>query len=351
MNTFRHRLSQAKTVLYRKPKYEIQRLLRWGPSAYCRCDAWAREMEAAAWRLSIPAAPASAPKAPLSVWYLTGKRYWYQTAFCAWTLAKHSERELILNLIDDGTLEDRQLDWLRRLFPKGLTSSREVVQERIETLLPAAGFPILRQRWLDYVHIRKLTDVHLGSSGVKLVLDSDMLFFKRPDALLTWWDTVVGGEGHGSGEIAQSSEVGRGTEPWVSYQPSTAPPFQPCLMMDCTESYGYSRELMEELAGAPIPRLLNVGICGLKSEDLDWKEIEYWSRVLMEREGTSYFLEQAIVAMLAARRTPVVMPSEDYITLPTREETRNGGGVLQHYVADSKPWYFGEAWRLVLNRS
>jgi len=136
------------------------------------------------------------------------------------------------------------------------------------------------------------------------------LFFARADELLAWWD-----------------------------QPQGAG-----LMVDCEESYGYSRKLMEELACAPIPPLLNVGICGLKSESIDWEEIEYWCRTLVEREGTSYYLEQALVAMLVARATPVVMPRSHYITLPTRQQALLGDGVMQHYVADSKPWYFGEAW-------
>jgi hypothetical protein len=345
MNRLRQHLSDAKTVLYRNPRAQWAHLRRWGPWAYFRCDAWAREMEAAVWKLPIPTPSASAVYLPLSVWFLTGKRYWYQTAFCAWTLARHSERELMLNLVDDGTLEDCQLDELRRLFPRGIVLNRDVVQDRIEALLPAAGFPVLRKRWLDYVHIRKLTDIHLGSSGVKLVLDSDMLFFRRPDALLAWWDSAVDASQQVSGSRTQSSDLGGRNDPGPSSQLSTTPSFSPCLMTDCVESYGYSRALMEELAGVPIPPLLNVGICGLKSEDIDWQQIEYWCRVLVEREGTSYFLEQALVAMLAARTHPVVMPREKYITFPTREETRNRNGILQHYVADSKPWYFGEAWK------
>jgi len=43
-----------------------------------------------------------------------------------------------------------------------------------------------------------------------------------------------------------------------------------------------------------------------------------------------------------------VMPRSSYITFPLRQQTLAGEGVLQHYVADSKPWYFGEAWKLVL---
>ena len=308
-------LGSIKTALYRRPKDELMRLRRWGPRAYLRCGAWAAEMELAATQL--PPLPAGSPDAgrALEVWYLTGDRFWYQTAFCAWSLAFHCQRKLVLHMVDDGTLTIEQEQQLRRLFPHGMTRWKQDVASELDRHLPVARFPVLRQRWGDYINIRKLTDIHLGSIGTKLVLDSDMLFFSRPDELLTWWEN----------------------------------PTQPCLMTDCEESYGFSRQLMEELAGAPIPPLLNVGICGLASEWIDWEELEHWCRTLVEREGTSYYLEQALVAMLAARRQPVVMPASDYITFPTRQQALAGDGVLQHYVADSKPWYLGEAWKLILH--
>jgi hypothetical protein len=365
MNRLRQQLSDAKTVLYRNPRDQWARLRRWGPRAYFRCDAWAREMEAAAWQLPIlpsSVSPLTSLCSPLSIWFLTGRRFWYQTAFCAWTLAKQSGRELSLNLVDDGTLEARHVEGLRRLFPDGVTLRKDDVRARFDELLPLARFPVLRQRWLDYVNIRKLTDIHLGSTGVKLVLDSDMLFFRRPAALLEWWD---GSQGTGvreqrSENRSQTSVHGLQTSdlrpPTSSLTPQVSgfsphpsvPPFSPCLMTDCVQSYGYSRPLMEELAGAPIPPMLNVGICGLRSETLDWEELETWCRILVEREGTSYYLEQALVAMLAARYAPTVMDRATYITFPHHRQVQQGGGILQHYVADSKPWYFGEAWRLAL---
>lgn len=309
-------LSAAKSALYRHPKDELQRLQRWGPRAYFRTGAWQRQMEQAATRLPALALTGSDSGRPLEVWFLTGARFWYQTAFCAWSLAHHSQRELLLNLVDDGSLSFDQEQHLRRLFPSGVTRWKHEVAAELDQHLHVSRFPVLRQRWSDYINIRKLTDIHLGSSGTKLVLDSDMLFFRRPDELLAWWD-----------------------------QPNGI-----CLMVDCEESYGYSRELMEELAGAPIPPLLNVGICGLASEMINWEELEDWCQILVEREGSSYYLEQALVAMLAARSVPTVMPRASYITFPTPQQTLAGEGMLQHYVADSKPWYFGKAWRVLFSK-
>jgi len=317
MASARALLSAAKSALYRRPKDELMRLQRWGPRGYFRTGAWRRQMEQAATQLPVLAPPAADSGRPLEVWYLTGSRFWYQTAFCAWSLAYHSQRELVLHLLDDGSLRSDQEQQLRRLFPSGATRWKHMVAAELDQHLPVSRFPVLRQRWSDYINIRKLTDIHLGSSGTKLVLDSDMLFFRKPDELLKWWD-----------------------------QPEV-----PCLMVDCVESYGYSRELMEEIAGAPIPPLLNVGICGLASELINWVELERWCLTLVEQEGTSYYLEQALVAMLAARSLPTVMPRSSYITFPTRQQTLAGEDVMQHYVADTKPWYFGEAWRVLLARA
>jgi hypothetical protein len=106
---------------------------------------------------------------------------------------------------------------------------------------------------------------------------------------------------------------------------------------------------MERLAAAPIPPLVNVGLCGLRSESLDWDELESWCRELIAKEKTSYYLEQALVAMLAARAQPcAIAPAADYVTKPERAEALQPTAVMHHYVAESKRWYFQHGWRDVL---
>ena len=58
----------------------------------------------------------------------------------------------------------------------------------MEAALPIARFPALRGQRLTYLHLRKITDAHAGLHGWRLVLESDMLFFRRPTALLDWCD-------------------------------------------------------------------------------------------------------------------------------------------------------------------
>lgn len=119
-------------------------------------------------------------------------------------------------------------------------------------------------------------------------------------------------------------------------------------MVDVENSYGYSNSLMVSLTQAEIPKQLNVGICGLKSEEIDWDKLEFWCKTTIEQEGTHYYQEQALTAMLMAGHSCAVAPKEEYIVMPSREEAIAPKAILHHYVAGSKPWYFRYGWKHVV---
>lgn len=247
---------------------------------------------------------------------LTGRRFWYQTAFCVRSLIAHSPEISIRPVFyDDGTLAGHRRA-LERLFPAALFVNPGEIAERVEQHLPLKRFPSLRERREHYPLIRKLIDPHLGSKGWKLVLDSDMLFFRRPVLLNEW----------------------------------LREPIHPLQMVDVEESYGYSRELLEELADGPIPERMNIGICGLESETIDWVRIENWITKLVRQCGTHYLMDQALVAMMMSGMERVVAPPEDYITLPDDPECADPRAVMHHYVALSKRCYFRVGWRKCLAR-
>ncbi len=257
----------------------------------------------------LPSPPSDAPE----VCFLTGRRFWFQTAFCFWSLCRHAGRPLRAAFYDDGTLDDPLRAECVRLFPGARLYGAREINASLEEHLPVARYPTLRARRLVYPNLRKLTDVHAGRTGWRLVLDSDMLFFRRPDLILSWLDA----------------------------------PDRPLHMTDVQDAYGYSRPLMESLAGAPLPQQLNVGLCGLRSDDIDWDRLESWSRCLQDAEGTSYYQEQALVAMMLAGRGRVVAPAQDYLLMPSEEEARHPKAVMHHYVDLSKRGYFRHAWRNV----
>jgi hypothetical protein len=279
-----------------------------GPIEQWRTAAGARAMESAASELPPPTSGAGRP---LELHVLTGRRFWFQTAFCLHSLATRSGRPLLPSIYDDGSLGPTEREHLTRIFPGVRFTAREETVVRLDRLLPAAQYPFLRERWERYPNIRKLTDPHAGSSGWKLVLDSDLLFYHPPGLLVEWLDA----------------------------------PDRPLHAIDAEKSYGYSDSLLARLASAPLHPRLNVGLCGLKSEELDWERIEYLCRELITAERTHYYLEQALVAVLLAGRECAIAPADDYVTLPRPPEADACRAVMHHYVAEAHRVYFQRNWR------
>lgn len=301
--------------LFYKPYGRIRDSLRLGgPLVEKRIAEGKRTMEKEAEKLPLLG---ELLEPALDLHLLTGCRFWYQSAYCLWTFAKLSKQRLRPHFYDDGTLTPQIREHLQRVFPDSVFQSIENTKAKLDEYLPLARFPFLRERWEAYPNIRKLTDVHLGGKGWKLVIDSDLLFFRRPDFLLDW----------------------------------LAGPSRPLHAVDCMESYGYSRRVMEALTGCRLSPLVNVGLCGLRSETLDWEKLEFWTRTLIEKEKTNYYLEQALVAMLLAGQDCAVAPVKDYLTLPTRSECENPKVVMHHYVDTSKRWYFTTCFQQVLHSS
>ena len=284
-----------------------------GPWVQWRTARGERDMIIAA--ATLPALVFSQQEPACELHLLTGRRYWHQTAFCLWSFSKAARRRLAPVIYDDGTLTDEHRGHLERLFPATTFVSHLEAAAKLDRWLSREKFPRLRDRWCHYPHIRKIISPHLGSTGPKLVLDSDLLFFRKPTFLLDW----------------------------------LANPDRALHAVDTETAYGYPMNEMSDLAGAPVDPLVNVGLTGLRSEEIDWERLEYWTTSLMDRHGPQYLLEQALVAMMVAGRSPRIAPADDYVTLPTAPESLGCRAVMHHYVAGSKRWYFQHNWRRLVN--
>jgi hypothetical protein len=316
MTSFAHKLGLGRLAyhLYHRPLSALAKSVEeGGPWAQIRTGMGRRQMEAAAHTL-LPI-PAASGGAPLEIHLLTGRRFWYQTAFCLWTLGRQSRRPLAPVIYDDGSLDGNRRALLARIFPAARFVSASDSTSRLDSHLPASRFPSLRERRLSYLQIRKLTDVHVGQAGWKLFIDSDLLFFHEPRLLVSWLDN----------------------------------PSKPLHATDVQNAYGYPLDMLSDLAGRPVAERLNTGLCGLRSEEIDWDLMEHWCASLIRRAGTHYYQEQALIAILLAGRDCTVAPAADYVTLPRPPEVHECRAVMHHYVAESKRWYFRNNWRRVLS--
>jgi hypothetical protein len=260
--------------------------------------------------LALPPLPPPEANSP-EICFLTGARFWHQTAFCAASFQQACGRPVRFVVHDDGTFTAGLISEIRRLLTGVTIVSSVEIEQRLDHFLPATRFPALRDQRRSYIHLRKLTDFHVGRHGWRAVLDSDMLFFRHPAKLLEWF----------------------------------AQPAQAIHMLDVDDAYGYPHSTLWDLAGGQLPERVNVGICGLRSDAIDWQQIEDWCAELLRRHGTSYYLEQALVALWLGQHSRIALPADDYRLLPNLAECRTPTAVLHHYVDLSKRGYFRHAWR------
>jgi len=299
-------------ILYRSPRSKYKTIMRFGGFiSYYKMLKGKNEMISASKLLP----PILSHQNGLAIYFLTGKDFVYQTLFCAHSLVKVSKEQYQFILIDDGSFNEVIKAEIERQMPNVVIINANEINSNLDFHLPIERFPFLRNKRIVYPHLKKLTDIHTLNSSTKLVLDSDMLFFREPTEMIKWLKQPTG-----------------------------------CLfMIDCEESYGYSRKLMEELAGYRIPKMVNVGAFGFNSSSINWQKLEDWGSNLEKNEGTTYYLEQALSAMLVANEQPKIsLSKEEYIVNPSTTDFNEVK--LHHYVDLSKQFYFNSAWKISIDQ-
>ncbi len=305
-------LGRAALALYHRPIGLIREsIAEGGPIEQRRMAAGHAEMRRAAATLPRLQEPQSGPDAKVA--FLSGQKYWHQTLFCFVSLQSVCPYRITPVVFDDGTLDSETRRCMQRVIPWISFIDRTAIDANLDRVLPARTFPALRARRLAYPHLRKLTDIHVAAQRFTLVLDSDMLFFREPTELLGWF----------------------------------AKP-HPLYMQDVATMYGYPSAFLAELAGAPIPEPVNVGLYALDAASIDWDRVEHWCRRQLNVYGPHYLQEQALTAMAFTGVRATALSRADYVVRPCSAEGRAPTAILHHYVAHSKRSYYQYGWRQIL---
>lgn len=268
-------------------------------------------MRRAAAALAPRPAGAPATSAP-PVRFLTGARFAHQTAFCARSLERAAGRAFRFEFFDDGSLAGEPAARLLRAFPSARVVTAAESDADLDRHLPAARFPALRFARSRSPLMRKLLDLRAGRSGPSLYLDSDMLFFSRPRALLAWLDA----------------------------------PSAPLFMQEAKGSaYVDSRETLERDLGRPLPAGVNSGIVALDDGAIDWPALERAAATLGENRLAHKWAEQTLFAWLLSGLSGLPLDPALYRVCSSRADLAGEPPVLRHYVHKSKMPYLAGEWR------
>lgn len=266
------------------------------------------------WEFPAPLSGDSQPPQKLHV--LIGARYLAEACLLSHSLAQSLRSAVAPVFYDDGTLTDEDYNFLSSKLPLAQFRRQPEIAAQLDKQLPEDRFPALRRLRPAYPHIRKLTDIHLfETESWKLVSDADILFFARPNFLFE----------HLTGK-------------------------RPFHMVDIAPAYGVPQMDLERLAGCQVHPTVNVGLCHLETSAIDWEFVEYCAIDLLARHGFTYYLEQALTAVLLARMGAVPLPKEDYVVYPDFATARAAQAAALHYVDDSRAYYYDFAWQQVMER-
>ena len=182
--------------------------------------------------------------------------------------------------------------------------------------LPQIAFPFLNRNVERFPLFKKLIYPNLNNEGLSTFFDSDMLFLSRPTDFLNWL-----------------------------YQIDNNTDTAFCIQ-DVNRSYGYSEKEILNVWPQKIKNDINSGMYTIHSRNFDWVLIEDLVKKFETNYGPHYYLEQLLTAIILERsKTLIVAPKSEYIVFPSIDQIKKQTGTLQHYVNESKEYYFKESWR------
>lgn len=203
-------------------------------------------------------------------------------------------------LHDDGTLTDRDVEEIKRNFPDATIIRRAEADDALHEAL--TDFPICRENRKKHPWFLKVFDTrHFAPHDRYIVIDSDIVFFKRPDFILEWMEA----------------------------QPDTF-----WFMEDTKEKYSSARPGIEAAMGFPLWERVNSGLDLMVRPAVDLGLAEKFLECCAPMAREFCFLEQTFFAVTgSASGKGGKLPPEYEISWTN---FRRRGAVCRHYVGSFK---------------
>lgn len=228
---------------------------------------WAERCRAKSRSLILQTAPVGVdPQADIEIHSLTCERDYTDLLWCLKTFFRFSGRRCNVVLHDDGSLSAEAHGHLRRHLPGVTIIAKSQADERMRDVM--APYPASRAFRDRLPLARRLFDVPVFATRERfMILDSDVLFFAKPE------------------EMLESIDRGR-----------------LCFMSDYQDGYVYPRAEIATRYGVDIVSAFNTGICVLAKDIFDADFIENYCRGLgpagLERHP---WAEQTLFGLLLSR--------------------------------------------------
>lgn len=237
---------------------------------------------------------------PVSLHMVLSQRMMEMGMLTLRSLEFHTRRQWAPFIHEDGSLTDADVARLQENFPDARIIRRAAADQALEEAL--AAFPACRENRRKHNWFLKNFDTwHYAPHGRYIVIDSDIVFFRRPELLLQW--------------ISSPDE-----KVW--------------LMEDTNEKYALPRAGIEAEMGFPLWKKVNSGLDLMPRAAFDPALAEKFLSRCAPKAEKFQFLEQTFFAVAgSAWGRGGTLPAEYEISWGN---FRRRHGVCRHYVGPFK---------------
>jgi hypothetical protein len=238
---------------------------------------------------------------------LAGEEQWLMATWMLASFLHFTDHPWNIHIHDDGTLSDHAIDELSRLF-EGIKIVRrgDADAEMAQTL---SMYPRCAEYRAAHPLGIKCFDIpHMAKGNRFLLLDSDVLFFKRPDQILEW--------------AADDNDV----RIWFNQDPQ--------------EPSSLSSEQCRSDLGFELWSQVNSGLCLLHKDAIRFSNFEQWLELGAIKNGIAWRTEQTLLALGASRHGKGGLLPEIYEV--SLGKTRSNQAVARHYVGAVRDRFYAE---------
>lgn len=238
--------------------------------------------------------------APVSLHMVLGRDTLLMGMLAMRSLEFHTGQSWQPFIHEDGSLQDADVAEFQSLFPDARIIRRAEADAVMKEAL--AGYPASRENRMKHNWFLKFFDTrHYAPHDRYIVIDSDIVFFKRPDFVLRW--------------IAEKRD-----DFW--------------FMEDTNEKYASPREDLEAALGFPLWHKVNSGLDLMYRPGVSLELAERFLATCAESARYFQFLEQSLFAVTgSAWKRGGVLPPEYEISWGN---FKSRDAVMRHYVATFK---------------
>ncbi len=248
--------------------------------------------------------------------YLTGKKYWHQTIFCACSLARALQGRVKIKIYSDGTLTARHAAVLKTVLKNVILIYPEEVEQQLQQKLPQDHFPALHflRNWHPF--FKRIIDIHC-TPGWSMHLDSDMLFLNYPGELVEAYQNKA-----------------------AVYMKESMP-----------ESYYVDQEsALQEKYGISCVNHLNGGIVAYDNDRVDYADLEQKAQLMIDRylpQGPAR-VEQTLMSYMLYRQNATALAEALYTIYYDADIQTNAQQAVRHYIFKAKLPYLHTEWKALL---